>query len=1253
MINDVQTWDDIKPKFDEWVKKDKKLGGTLFEVFCKYFFLTEPTFKDEYKNVWLFNEVPYSFKTKLGFSDVEYGIDLILENEDGLIVGVQSKYRTLVERKIYWSKDKLANLVAYGNKCDRLIVFSNVQEIDNQTDKSINQKVLLEQLDSIENSTFRDIESLLKGLTPNNFKKFNPLPHQELAINKVDKHFKNNDRAQLILPCGAGKSLTSLWIKEKLNPVNTIVLVPSLALLRQMKNEWAKHKKTKYKYLCVCSEKDIDRDAQLTEFSLAEIGGNVSLNPAVIVNFLKNNNAKSKIIFSTYQSLQEVEKATNLIPNFKFDLAICDEAHKTAGNKQKVFGIIHEDFRIGVVKRLYMTATPRVASQQLKNLLGDKIKFLYDMSNERVYGKEAHRMSFAEAIPEILCDYKIIGIGVSDIEVKKFLDQRNFVTNDETIDEYAHNYALKIAMEKYKAFHALSFHHTVKGSKSFSERHANLFGDSIFSKFVSGNQSSGVRQSILKEFSKRDIGIVANARCLTEGVDVPTIDLIYFCDPKNSKVSIVQAAGRALRKDRTGKKTLGYIVVPIFHRLENEIEKAVDQSVFKNVIQVIRSLCDHDERLQAEINDIAFKKGKKNKNAKIEFSFSNDETERIIKLVGFKEKLKTSLFNQIIEKTNDSWDLRYRELEEYYNEFGDSDVPARYINKTLGTWCVRQRVDYKSGKLNENEIKKLKKLDFNFKPRGNNVKYLIDKLIEFKAKYGHTNIPIHSKDFAKLGKLVNRYRGVYKNGIKQLDGEIIHKGLGRLKQKEIAKLDSLGFIWQARKRNWNEYFDEAKIYYEENGHLNVQQPENGPLYRWVYKIRKNPDSLTAKQNEKLNSLNVNLKDIITKKRNYTWVDRFTELSDFKKMFNHFDVPRHKAEYKGLYQWVKQQIHAIENNKLSSKKINKLTNIGLIKNDKSKIDFGQQKIDFELPVNEPKNNFSINSKLGSPKNKSWDEYYLELIDYKIKNGNTYVSRTDKNYPKLGYWVYKQRLEYDKKIIDSNNIAKLEQIEFDFEIKGRRKIDAWTEHYNELKEFYSKNNHSHYIKSYGNATLYHWVLAQRVTQKKGKLSEKRKQKLDEIKFVWEPYSEGKMADDDTWLNHLIKLREYKDKFGDSNVSQVNKNPEYKKLGKWLNEQRNYKKGRKLGKRVVYLSKEKEALLNGLGIIWDVKGHEWNQRLDELKKYYEKFNSWKVPVNDKEYGGLGHWIYKIRKNGTTSERAEKLKNIGYDVNELLIKN
>lgn len=1229
ILNGIQSWNEIKPKFDYWVKKDKKLGGTLFEVFCKYFFLAEPTFKDEYKNVWLFNELPYALKTKLGFTNVEYGIDLILENEDGLIVGVQSKYRSIEESKIYWSKDKLANLVAYGNSCNRLIVFSNVQEIDNQTDKSINQKILLEQLDLIESSTFRDIESLLKGLTPTNFKKFNPLQHQEIAINKVHNYFKSNDRTQLILPCGAGKSLTSLWIKEKLNPVNTIVLVPSLALLRQMKNEWAKHKRIKYKYLCVCSEKDIDRDAQLTEFSLSEIGGNVTLDPAVIVNFLKNTNAKSKIIFSTYQSLKEVEKATNQIKNFKFDLAICDEAHKTSGNKQKVFGIIHEDFRIGVVKRLYMTATPRVASQQLKNLLGDKIKFLYDMSNERVFGKEAYRMSFGDAIPDILCDYKIIGIGVNDNEVKKFLDEKNYVSDNESIDDYAHNYALKIAMEKYKAFHALSFHHTVNGSKFFSERHENLFGDSVFSKFVSGNQSSGVRQSILKEFSKREIGIVANARCLTEGVDVPSIDLIYFCDPKNSKISIVQAAGRALRKDRTGKKKLGYIVVPIFHKLEEDIENAIDKSVFKNVIKVIRSLCDHDERLQTEINNIAFKKEKKNKNTKIEFSFSNEETEHIINLVGFKEKLKISLFNQIIEKTNDSWDLRFRELQEYYNEFSNSDVPARFKNKALGNWCVLQRIRYNSGKLSAIEIKKLENLKFNFNPRGNRVEYLITKTIEFKAKYGHVNVPFSSKDFPKLGVLVNKYRHVHNHGDKLPDGSITKKRVGTLSRIEIQKLNALGFVWEVRTKGWNDYFEELKEYYKKRGNLNGLPKENISLYNWLYKNRKEFDSLSKSKILKLKSLGVS-SDI--KKQHDTWDVNIAHLNEFKNKNGNVNVPSHLPEYKKLYQWVKYQIRAEKYGKLSIKKVNQLIKIGVIKKDEN----NQHKTE------------NINKK----KQSKWEEYYIELNNYKIKYGDTLVPRYNGNYKELGYWVYKQRLNFDKKLLDESKVRKLQKIDFDFEIKGRREIDAWTEHYNELKEFFKKNNHSHYVKNYGNATLYHWVIAQRAVRKKNELSIEKIRKLDEIKFVWKPEKGGNTStDDDAWLSHLIKLREYKEKFGNTNISQVDENPDYKRLGKWLNEQRNYKKGKKQGKRTVYLSEEKEALLNDLDIIWDIKEHDWNQRLFELKTYYEKHKVWKVPVNDKSNGGLGYWIYRITKNGTTSERAKKLKAIGYDVTELLI--
>ena len=174
-----------------------------------------------------------------------------------------------------------------------------------------------------------------------------------------------------------------------------------------------------------------------------------------------------------------------------------------------------------------MTATPKVVSTKLKSRLGEDYELLCDMSNPDVYGTEAFRMSFGKAIEEgILVDYKIIGIGVTDKQIKKFIEDRNYI-GEISIDELAHNFALDLVMNKYQAFHAISFHSKVKFAQEFALRHKKFF-ETVFSESVNGKQSTTYRARVLRDFKNSDVGLVTNARCLTEGVDVPTIDLIYF-----------------------------------------------------------------------------------------------------------------------------------------------------------------------------------------------------------------------------------------------------------------------------------------------------------------------------------------------------------------------------------------------------------------------------------------------------------------------------------------------------------------------------------------------------------------------------------------------------------------------------------------------------------------------------------------------------------------------------------------------------
>jgi predicted helicase len=474
----------------------------------------------------------------------------------------------------------------------------------------------------------------------------------------------------LILPCGAGKTLTSLWIKEKLQATNTLVLVPSLALLRQIKSNWNEAYNTNFIRLNVCSEKDIDADidndiAVITH--TYEIPGNVTSDKSLVASFLQRPD--NKVVFSTYQSLQVVVDALQVVPDFQFDLIIADEAHKTAGFEDlNKFTLVHNKEKVRGVKRLYMTATPRIASPELKAKHTGRITFLKDMSNPKVYGKEAYRMTFGTAITKkILVNYKIIAVGVSDSDLKKYIERNIQLTKSESITDYAHNYALNIVMEKYKAFHALTFHSRIKNAVDFAARHNRLVPNAI-STSISGTQTTSEREIILKAFEQADKAVVSNAKCLTEGVDVPVIDVVYYSDPKNSKIDIVQSAGRALRKAKHRNKEMGFIVVPIFHKDRETVEDAIEKSDYKNLITVIRSLCDQDERLVTEINELAWEKENRKQKATIEFTFSDDQTEKVIQFEQIQEKLKNALFNQVIETLKDSWEIHYKEVEQYFKE---------------------------------------------------------------------------------------------------------------------------------------------------------------------------------------------------------------------------------------------------------------------------------------------------------------------------------------------------------------------------------------------------------------------------------------------------------------------------------------------------------------------------------------------------------------------------------------------------------
>ena len=659
LIKKCDSWSELHLGLTEINNRNPKEAGNIFEEFTKLYFLADREARAKFRNVWKYSEVPHEIRQKLDVRRKEHGIDLVFETKDKLLFAVQCKFKNDQSCKLSWTKDRLSSWLSGSQYSDGRILFTNASGVDSETERVARRKRFrfysIADLLQIERGLIKNMLAIAssKPIGKPQIKK--PRPDQKEAIEAVIKGFKTNDRGQLILPCGAGKTLVSLWIAEKLKAGRVLVLVPSLSLLKQIKDEWLQNQKTVVPYLCVCSDSTVDeaRSKDHHEINSFEVDENVTTDPKVILKHLRRH--PKSIIFSTYQSTPSLQRCLKR-KSIKFDLAVCDEAHRTAGPIRDTFGLIHNNKHIPARRRLYMTATPRILSPQAKAMLkSEHLKLVADMSDPGLFGREFFRRSFADAIRlGILVDYKIISILVTDREVLSNISQRKLINKETSVDEVAHNVALRKAFRKYRISHAITFHSRVSGARSFVERHEKLFPNELNLDFVSGMQATSERQIKLTVFAKAKKSVLANARCLTEGVDVPNIDCVYFCDPRKSVIDIVQATGRALRKsrDRT-KKKCGYIIVPTFHPESGNEEQVVNDTVFANLISVIRAMGSQDQRLMDEIKEVRLAKGKRKK---IPTRIVIDLDEKINLGRAFsKESLERSIHLNVIEKIPVGW----------------------------------------------------------------------------------------------------------------------------------------------------------------------------------------------------------------------------------------------------------------------------------------------------------------------------------------------------------------------------------------------------------------------------------------------------------------------------------------------------------------------------------------------------------------------------------------------------------------------
>lgn len=470
--------------------------------------------------------------------------------------------------------------------------------------------------------------------------------YQRVALDDVVKGFDGHDRGKLIMACGSGKTFTALRIAESVAGIGgtALFLTPSISLLSQSLIDWANDADVPLKTLAVCSDTRAGRRSSTDEdISPYDLTDSPSTNPTRLVERFAQADSEGSMtaVFSTYQSLDVVSEAQkNGLP--EFDIIVADEAHRTTGvsvkrltgKDESNFQRVHDNGFIRGRKRLYMTATPRIFGDRARRRANDSQLVLASMDDEELYGPEFHRLGFGKAIElGILSDYKVIIFNVDEEQVGVDLDP---LLSDSESDINMDNAARMVGCwnglgkrgaegvdfgeDTQPVKRAVAFSNVIRQSKLFTEYFPdvidsciNAAGDDGENRLrcevdhVDGTQNAlyrADRLAWLREEPEEGVcKILSNARCLTEGIDVPALDAILFLQPRRSEIDVVQAVGRVMRK--SPGKQFGYIILPIAQAPGTSPQEAVNDSAYKAVWQVINAISAHDDRFEAKINHLA------------------------------------------------------------------------------------------------------------------------------------------------------------------------------------------------------------------------------------------------------------------------------------------------------------------------------------------------------------------------------------------------------------------------------------------------------------------------------------------------------------------------------------------------------------------------------------------------------------------------------------------------------------------------
>ena len=627
--------------------KSEREKGTYFENLTKVFFENDPQYVQRFDKVWLYTD----YAKERAISGQDTGIDLVARvRDDGGFCAIQCKFYKEGHRIQKADIDSFFTASGKRPFTERLIIDTTNADWSEHAEGALRDQ-------SIETQRigFADIEQspIDWGVYVRENKvvlsaKKELLPHQKEALEAVQDGFAASDRGKLIMACGTGKTFTGLKIAEAYAGIGKMVLylVPSLALMSQSVREWSIDSDTPLRSFAVCSDVQVGKrrsnNDDIGDIEIHDLAYPATTDAKTLAEKVNAHpDLRMTVIFSTYQSIQTISNAQKKHGLPEFDLIICDEAHRTTGAKfededDSNFIKVHSQDYIEGKKRLYMTATPRIYGDGVKTKASEVSVELCSMDDVSLYGETFFQRGFSWAVQNgRLTDYKVIVLAVDESIVSAGVQNRLADANSELkLDDATKiigcykalsktNLKQDVATDPHPMKRAIAFCRDIKSSKMITNEFGKVIEEYFDSRsimdgdiaeesklqceldHVDGTFNAKARNTLLN-WLKEDAGedhcrILSNARCLSEGVDVPALDAILFLHPRKSQIDVVQSVGRVMRK--APGKMMGYVILPIGIPADMAPEEALNNNEkYKVVWQILNALRAHDDRFDATIN---------------------------------------------------------------------------------------------------------------------------------------------------------------------------------------------------------------------------------------------------------------------------------------------------------------------------------------------------------------------------------------------------------------------------------------------------------------------------------------------------------------------------------------------------------------------------------------------------------------------------------------------------------------------------